>query len=140
MLRRRGSLSAALWCLWGSLRRGPGVLGLAAEDRLRLGALERPVAPVDLGLKLTRCPAGVADEDPQTVHGLVAAKQLEQQLPVRAQVDAVTGLDILPLGAVVRLSNDLKAGSTFGRSGKYLWYRLTGAPDGTYKCPRSYQH
>ena len=55
--------------------------------------LRRPVAPFDLGLELTRCPAGVADEDPQTVHGLVAAKQLEQQLPVRAQVDAVTGLD-----------------------------------------------
>src|SRR5271165_5935906 len=89
MLRRRGSLNAALRVL----RRGPGVLGLAAENRLRLGALERPVAPFDLGLKLTRCPAGVADEDPQTVHGLVAANQLEQQLPVRAQVDALTGLD-----------------------------------------------
>src|ERR1700675_2062035 len=85
----RGSLNAALW---GRLR-GPGVLGLAAEDRLRLGALERPVAPFDLSLKLTRCPAGVADEDPQTVHGLVAAKQLEKQLPVRSQVDAVEGLD-----------------------------------------------
>src|SRR5260370_7106346 len=85
----RGSLSAALW----GLRRGPGVLGLVAEDRLPLGALESPVASCDLGLKLTRCPAGVADEDPQTVHGIVAAKQLEQQLPVRAQVDSVTGLD-----------------------------------------------
>src|ERR1700694_6315241 len=83
-----GSLSAALW----GLRRGPGVLGLVAEDRLHLGALESPVALCDLGLKLTRFPAGVADEDPQTVHGIVAAKQLEQQLPVRAQVDPVTGL------------------------------------------------
>src|ERR1039457_4592152 len=92
MLRRRGSLNAAIW----GLRRGPRVLGLAAEDRLRLGALERPVTLFDLGLKLTRCPAGWADEDPQTVHGLVAAKQLEQQLPVRAQVDAVTGLDRVP--------------------------------------------
>lgn len=35
----------------------------------------------------------LADEDPQTVHGIVAAKQLEQQLPVRAQVNFVTGLD-----------------------------------------------
>src|SRR5713101_5049557 len=69
------------------------VLGLTVEDRPRLGALESPVAVCDLGLKLTRCPAGVADEDPQTVHGLVAAEQLEQQLPVRAQVDAVTSLD-----------------------------------------------
>src|SRR5436309_383824 len=85
----RGSLSAALW----GLRRGPGMLGLVAEDRLHLGALEGPVASCDLRLELTRCPAGVADEDPQTVHGIVAAKQLEQQLPVRAQVDSVTGWD-----------------------------------------------
>jgi hypothetical protein len=69
------------------------VLGLVAEDRFHLGALERPVALCNLGLKLTRCPAGVADEDPQTVHGIVAAKQPEQQLPVRAQVNSVTGLD-----------------------------------------------
>ena len=69
------------------------MLGLAVEDRLRLGALESPVALCDLDLELTRCPAGVADENPQTVHGLVAAEQLEQQLTVRAQVDAVTSLD-----------------------------------------------
>jgi hypothetical protein len=43
--------------------------------------------------KLTRSPAGVTNEDPQTVHGLVAAEQLEQQLPVGAQVDAVASLD-----------------------------------------------
>src|SRR2546430_15253874 len=85
----RGSLSAALW----GLRRGPGMLGLVAEDRLHLGALEGPVASCDLRLELTRCPAGVADEDPQSVHGIVAAKQVDQQLPVRAQVDSVTGLD-----------------------------------------------
>src|ERR1700680_1172592 len=84
----RGALGAAL----SGLRRGPGVLGLVAEDRLHLGALESPVALCDLGLKLTRCPAGVADEDPQTVHGIVAAKQLEQQLPVLAQGHSVTGL------------------------------------------------
>src|SRR6267142_169789 len=89
MSSRRGSLSAALW----DPRRGPGVLGLVAEDRLHPGALESPVALCNLGLELTRCPAGVADEDPQTVHGLVAAEQLEQQLPVPAQVDTVTGLD-----------------------------------------------
>src|SRR6267142_1725769 len=89
MSSRRGSLSAALW----DPRRGPGVLGLVAEDRLHPGALESPVSVCDLGLKLTRCPAGVAGEDPQTVHGLVAAEQLEQQLPVRAQVDAIASLD-----------------------------------------------
>src|SRR5437660_10686138 len=83
------SLSAALW----GLRRGPGVLGLVAKDRLHLGALQSPVASCDLGLELTRCPAGVADEDPQTVDAIVAAKQLQQQLLVRAQVDSVTGLD-----------------------------------------------
>src|SRR5437879_7284469 len=59
MLRGRGSLGAGLWCL----RRGPGVLGLSIEDRLRVCALESPVAVPDLGLKLTRCPAGVADEE-----------------------------------------------------------------------------
>ena len=69
------------------------MLGLAVEDRLRFGALESPVAVCDLALELTRCPAGVADEDPQTVHGLLAAEQLEQQLPVPAQVDAVASLD-----------------------------------------------
>ena len=69
------------------------MLGLGIEDRLRVCALESPVAVPDLGLKLTRCPAGVADEDSQTVHRLVAAQQLEQQLPVRALVDAVTSLD-----------------------------------------------
>ena len=69
------------------------MLGLAAEDRLRLNALESPVALFDLGLKLGQCPASMTDEDPQTVHGIVAAKQLEQQLSVRAQVDAVTSLD-----------------------------------------------
>src|SRR5256885_2098867 len=76
----RGILSSAL----GGLRRGPGALGLVAEDRLHLGALEGPVASCDLRLELTRCPAGVADEDPQTVHGIEAAKQLEQQLVARA--------------------------------------------------------
>src|SRR5579863_7686017 len=86
---KRGSLNAGLWVL----RRGPGALGPAAEDCVRLGAFQRPVAPIDLGLELTRCPAGMADEDPQTIHGLVAAKQLEQQLLVRAQVDVVENLD-----------------------------------------------
>src|SRR2546423_10349029 len=94
MSKARGSLSAALW----GLRRGPGMLGLVAEDRLHLGMLEGPVASCDLRLELTRCPAGVADEDPQTVHGIVAAKQPQQQLPVRAQVDSVTGLDPGPGG------------------------------------------
>jgi len=67
------ALSAALW----GLRRGPGVLGLTVEDRLRLGALGSPVPVCDLGLKLTRCPAGVAYEDPQTIHGIVTAEQLQ---------------------------------------------------------------
>ena len=58
-----------------------GIHDLIAD---KVGALEIPVAVCDLGLKLTRCPAGVADKDPQTVHGLVAAEQLEQKLPVRA--------------------------------------------------------
>src|ERR1700685_3609464 len=67
---RLRSLNAVCWIL----RRGPWVLGLAAEDRLCLGALGRPVMPFDLGFKLTRRPAGVAQEDPQTVHGLDATE------------------------------------------------------------------
>ena len=47
---------------------------------------------------------------------------------------------ILPLRDVVGLSRELKAGNTFGRLGKYLWYRLIETPDGTYKCPMSYRH
>src|SRR5437762_11141165 len=95
MSKARGSLSAALW----GLRRGPGMLGLVAEDRLHLGALEGPVASCDLRLELTRCPAGVADEDPQTVHGIVAAKQLEQQLPVAPQETPAPALNACPGGA-----------------------------------------
>jgi hypothetical protein len=40
---------------------------------------------------------------------------------------------ILPLRSVVRLSRKLEAGRTFGRVGKFLWYRLIGAPAGTHK-------
>src|SRR5213076_1527895 len=41
------------------LRCGPGVLGLAVENLIRLGVLEGPVAACDLGLELTRSPARV---------------------------------------------------------------------------------
>src|SRR6202047_3772374 len=90
MLRGRGSLGAALW----GLRHGPGVLGLTVEDRLRLGALESPVAVCDLSLKLTRCPAGVADEDPQTVHGLVTAELVEDRLRLGALESPVAVCDL----------------------------------------------
>ncbi len=46
---------------------------------------------------------------------------------------------ILPLRSVVRLSRELKAGRTFGRVGKYLWYRLIETPAGTHKSPVSDQ-
>src|SRR5215469_5915230 len=81
-----GSSSAALR---GVLCR-PGVFGLAVEDRLRLGSFKGPVTFCDLGLELTGCPARVADEDPQAIHGLVTAEQLLQQLPIGAEVDAIT--------------------------------------------------
>ena len=41
--------------------------------------------------------------------------------------------DILPLDRVVRLSRELKAGRTFGEAGKFVWYRLIGAPAATCK-------
>ena len=37
---------------------------------------------------------------------------------------------VLPLRSVVLLSRQIEAGRTFGRVGKYLWYRLIGAPAG----------
>ena len=40
---------------------------------------------------------------------------------------------VLPLGSVVRLSREVKAGRTFGETGKFVWYRLTGTPANTYK-------
>jgi hypothetical protein len=40
---------------------------------------------------------------------------------------------VLPLDSVVRLSRELKAGRTFGQSGKFLWYRLVGKPAATYE-------
>ncbi len=40
---------------------------------------------------------------------------------------------VLPLDSVVRLSRELKAGRTFGETGKFVWYRLAGKPAATYK-------
>ena len=40
---------------------------------------------------------------------------------------------VLPLDTVVRLSRELKAGSTSGEAGKFVWYRLVGEPAATYK-------
>ena len=40
---------------------------------------------------------------------------------------------VLPLDTVMRLSRELKAGRTFGQSGKFLWYRLVGKPAATYE-------
>ena len=42
---------------------------------------------------------------------------------------------MLPLRRVVRLSREVKAGRTFGRVGKYLWYRLIVAPTAAHKGP-----
>src|SRR4029077_20631509 len=73
----------------GPLPLGPGPLGLSVEDRARLGGREGPIAAGNLGLELTGRPARVANEDAQTFHRLVAAEQLAQQFPVRADVDTV---------------------------------------------------
>ena len=40
---------------------------------------------------------------------------------------------VLPLDSIVRLSRELKAGHKFGETGKFVWYRLAGTPDATYK-------
>src|SRR5215469_15978608 len=69
---------------WGR----PGVLGPALEDRIGLRALERPGTARNLGLELPRRPPGVTDENPQAVHRLLAAEQLPQEIPARAQADA----------------------------------------------------
>ena len=39
---------------------------------------------------------------------------------------------VLPPDSVVRLSRELKAGRTFGETGKFVWYRLAGKPAATY--------
>jgi hypothetical protein len=44
---------------------------------------------------------------------------------------------ILPLRDVVQLSQKVKAGRTFGETGKYLWYRLKATPAGKHKSPMS---
>src|SRR5215831_21383139 len=88
--RGRGSSGAAIRIL---ARGRPGVLGPALEDRIRVGALERPRAARNLGLELARRPARMTDEDPQAIHWLVAPEQLHQQVPARAQVDAAECLD-----------------------------------------------
>jgi hypothetical protein len=50
-------------------------------------------------------------------------------VPVSTEKDFTCIPDgILPLRGAVRLSRKLKAGRTFGRVGKYVWYRLIGAP------------
>ena len=40
---------------------------------------------------------------------------------------------VLPFRSIVLLSRELKAGRTFGQSGKFVWYRLVGKPATTYK-------
>jgi hypothetical protein len=42
---------------------------------------------------------------------------------------------ILPLRSVVRLSHKIKAGRTFGRVGKFIWYRLIVTPAAAHKSP-----
>lgn len=46
---------------------------------------------------------------------------------------------ILPLRAVMQLSQKLIAGRVFGKMGKYLWYRLKETPAGKHKSPVSNQ-
>jgi hypothetical protein len=46
---------------------------------------------------------------------------------------------ILPLGSIVRLSRELKAGRVFGHIGKYVWYLLIGTPHVRHKSPLSNQ-
>jgi hypothetical protein len=52
-------------------------------------------------------------------------------VPVTNDKDfACIPIGILPFHAVLQLSRKLKAGRTFGRLGKYLWYRLIESPAG----------
>ena len=59
-------------------------------------------------------------------------------VPVTTENDFTCFPDgILPLRSVERLSRRLKAGRTFGKMGKYLWYRLIEVPAGTHESPIS---
>jgi hypothetical protein len=50
-------------------------------------------------------------------------------VPVTNEEDfASSPIGILPFSAVMQLSRKLKAGRTFGRLGKYVWYRLIESP------------
>ncbi len=52
-------------------------------------------------------------------------------VPVTSDKDFACNPDgILPFSAVLQLSRKLKAGRTVGRVGKFVWYRLIGAPPG----------
>src|SRR5580704_10325873 len=76
-----------------TLRPGPGMVGFAVENCLRIRALEGPIAAVDFRLELAGRPARVSDEDTQAPHGLVAAEELLQQFPISAQIDVVKRAD-----------------------------------------------
>ncbi len=55
-------------------------------------------------------------------------------VPVTAENHFVCSSDgMLPLRSAVRISRKLKAGRTFGQIGKYVWYRVAGAPAGRPK-------
>jgi len=59
-------------------------------------------------------------------------------VPVTEQKDFTCIPDgILPLHSVMRLSCKLKAGRVFGRTGKYVWYRLLTTPGSWHKSPLS---
>ena len=59
-------------------------------------------------------------------------------VPVTQQKDFTCIPDgLLPLGSVMRLSRKLKDGRVFGRTGKYVWYRLLAAPADWHKSPLS---
>src|SRR5262249_23573976 len=90
--RRVGIRQVSGAALWGP-RRGPWMVGLAVEDRIRFSVLEGPIATCDFSFELPRRPARVADEDPQAIQGLVATEQPQQQRSIAAQVDAVESPD-----------------------------------------------
>ena len=57
-----------------------------------------------------------------------------KKVPVTKETEFRCSLEgILPLCSIVLLSRELKAGRTFGQSGKFVWYRLVGKPAATYK-------
>src|SRR5690242_13963439 len=69
-------------------RLGILVLGILAEDQLKVGGAVQPAVLVDLGLELARCPARVAKRKHRALRAVAARDRLED-VEGRCQADSL---------------------------------------------------